>query len=397
MAGQRAAKTNQRHPHVPKETIASRDKGKRKADKPAEERVLSKRTKFNPVSIRDFECLRTLGEGGFAKVLLVRPKLSGMVTRSKRENRLYAMKVLRQDIMSMSHRADFFAEMRTLSNLPWNPFIAGFVNTFHDEINMYLLLELIPYRHLLSRLFLAPKNTLESNTALFYTANIVCAIAFLHNHGVVHCDIKPENILIGADGYLALADFGMAKTEKNLTPRDVWAGYGTTMYRAIELQGGRNNPPDMRTAKCIDWWSLGCIVYEMHTGEPAWEGGEDDKVVMESILRGTKEMKWPTGEYIPTELRRFITSLLTPDPIDRLGVNGANEIKQHEWLSDYPWSTIMKRTAQAPWIPERRNITDVPHTRPLPRPDEVPSLDIVEPPRLYQFSDIAPRDEASSL
>lgn len=167
-----------------------------------------------------------------------------------------------------TQRADYFAEMRTLSKLPWNPFIAGFVNTFHDETNMYLLLELIPYRHLLSRLFLAPENTLDNKTARFYTANIVCAIAFLHNHGVVHCDIKPENILVGADGYLALADFGMANTEKNLTPKDVWAGYGTTMYRAIELQRGRDNPGDMRTAKCIDWWALGCIVYEMHVGEP---------------------------------------------------------------------------------------------------------------------------------
>lgn len=67
---------------------------------------------------------------------------------------------------------------------------------------------------------------------------------------------------------------------------------------------------------------------------------------MESILRGTKDIDWPRDKRMPILLRHFITSLLKPDPINRLGVNGACEVKKHEWLADYAWSAIMKRTAQ---------------------------------------------------
>lgn len=94
-------------------------------------------------------------------------------------------------------------------------------------------------------------------TACFYYCNIVCAIEFLHGHGLVSRDVKPENFLVGPDGYLVMTDLGIAEREGE---GGTWEETGTAEYMAPELiQQG------YAVGKTVDWWASGVILYEMLT------------------------------------------------------------------------------------------------------------------------------------
>ena len=146
-------------------------------------------------------------------------------------------------------------ERSLLSQLPWNSFVTGIVDAFHDWRNLYLALEFIPCGSL--RSLIQKHAPLRPATSAFYFANIVTALAFLQRHEIVHRDVKPENILIGADGYLSLVDFGTAAKEDD---KDGWLMVGTPTYMAPELF-----QPQGSAYLAVDWWSAGCVLYEMTT------------------------------------------------------------------------------------------------------------------------------------
>jgi protein kinase X len=115
-----------------------------------------------------------------------------------------------------------------LTELPWSPFINGLIQTFQDTENLYFSLELIPcgnFRDLIDK-----RGPLAKRLAAFYFSNIVCALDFLHSLGIVHRDLKPDNILLSPDGYLCLADFGIATREEEKTG---WYMIGTTMVGLV--------------------------------------------------------------------------------------------------------------------------------------------------------------------
>lgn len=152
------------------------------------------------------------------------------------------------------------AERSRLAELPWNPFINGIMQTFYDDRNLYLMLELIPsgsFRSALRR-----RAPFDAATAAFYYANIVCGLTFLEEHDIVHRDLKPDNILMGPDGYLSLADFGSAALELEETD---WMLVGTPAYIAPECISPQGQTGSY--GKSVDWWASGCILHEMLTGK----------------------------------------------------------------------------------------------------------------------------------
>lgn len=149
-------------------------------------------------------------------------------------------------------------ERSMLSELPWDPFVNGIIQTFHDSINLYLMLEFVPCGTL--RSLIQKRAPFDPATALFYFANIVCALQYLEVYGIIHRDIKPENLLVGAEGYLCLADFGSAA---KVFEKGGWIAHGTTAYMAPEVVASAGQSE--RIWSGIDWWSSGCVLYEMIT------------------------------------------------------------------------------------------------------------------------------------
>ncbi len=106
------------------------------------------------------------------------------------------------------------------------------------------------------------EGPLSITTAKFYFVNLVLAIEFLHTYGLVHKDVKNENILIGADGYCMLTDFGLSGLAHE---GGAWDSTGTFLFFSPEMLAGEVDTPQARFA--MDWWCAACCLFEMTTGE----------------------------------------------------------------------------------------------------------------------------------
>ncbi|XP_071935587.1 mitogen-activated protein kinase kinase kinase 18-like [Coffea arabica] len=154
-----------------------------------------------------------------------------------------------------------------------------------------------------------------------YTFCIVSGLKYLHSQGIVHCDVKGDNVLVGpAPGTAKLADFGSAMEirpcrKASITPR------GTPLWMAPEAVRGEYQGPES------DVWSLGCTVIEMVTGKPAWE----DKGAADTLCRIGYSDELPR---LPTQLselcRDFVEKCLRRDVSERWS---CDQLLQHPFLS----------------------------------------------------------------
>lgn len=106
--------------------------------------------------------------------------------------------------------------------------------------------------------FFKAKRRFKEHEVKFYAAQIALALGYLHKKGIIHRDLKLENILVDMNGYLKIIDFGLAKM---LDSESITKTYcGTPEYLAPEMisQTGHNFS--------IDWWALGILIYEMRIG-----------------------------------------------------------------------------------------------------------------------------------
>mmetsp|Transcript_1390 Transcript_1390/g.1262 ORF Transcript_1390/g.1262 Transcript_1390/m.1262 type:complete len:133 (+) Transcript_1390:924-1322(+) len=108
----------------------------------------------------------------------------------------------------------------------------------------------------------------EEKRAKFYAAQIVLALDYLHELGVVYRDLKPENILMDGDGHICLTDFGMAKVLKKNEKTNSFVG--TPEYLAPEIIDGKGHSFE------VDWWALGIFTYEMLIGLPPFYNREQN-------------------------------------------------------------------------------------------------------------------------
>ena len=144
-------------------------------------------------------------------------------------------------------------------------------------------------------------------------ASRVCqALEYLHAHNVVHRDLKPQNIMLCADGSLRLMDFGIAKAER--AKRLTWVGFsptlGTPDYMAPEQVKGRRG--DERT----DIYSLGAILYEMTTGSAPFEG-ESPYVIMNARLSGDPVAPRKLNEHLTPVIEEITLHALEREPGNR--------------------------------------------------------------------------------
>jgi len=97
-------------------------------------------------------------------------------------------------------------------------------------------------------------------TAKFFAAQVALALAHLHSKKIIYRDLKPENVLVGEDGYLLVADFGLAKSVQDGELANSFCG--TAEYLAPEMLIGNGHD------YTVDWWALGILIYEMVVGIP---------------------------------------------------------------------------------------------------------------------------------
>lgn len=155
-----------------------------------------------------------------------------------------------------------------------HPFIVGFEGLAQDSRYLYLVLELINGGELFT--YLRSVESLPIDQCRFYAAIVTCCFEYLHSKNIIFRDLKPENLLIGNDGYLKLTDFGFAKV---LNEGRTFTICGTPEYIAPEVILNQGH------GKAVDWWTLGVLLYEMVAGIDPFND-DDPMGIYKNILKG---------------------------------------------------------------------------------------------------------------
>lgn len=348
--------------------------------------IRMKRSKMNKDM---FEKITTLGVGAFGEVHLV---------RKKDVCQLYAMKVLRKmDVYKRNQVAHVKAERDILAEAD-NEWVVKLYYSFQDRDNLYFVMDYIPGGDLMG--LLIKLGIFEEPLARFYIAELVLAIESVHKMGFIHRDIKPDNILIDKSGHIKLTDFGLCtgfrwthnskyyqkdgvhnrqdSMDVNCSESPMSADCRCQKIKTLErrkqhkkclahsLVGTPNYiAPEVLLRQgykaCCDWWSVGVILYEMLVGQPPFYANTPQETQYK-VIHWEQTLNIPRNANLSKPAENLIL-MLCCGADDRLGRNGADEIKKHLFFADITFEGLRKQ--HAPYKPQIRHALDTSHFDPV--------------------------------
>ena len=199
---------------------------------------------------------------------------------------------------------------------------------------------------------------LSKMQVLFYSACIVEALDHVHSFDICYRDIKPEDIVTCADGYLKLTDYGLAKF---LRDSQTYTLCGTPDYLAPETILGRGYDTG------VDWWGLGILIFEMIAHVPPFMGSPDQ--ICEKILTQSPRF----NNKFSKPVQDLITRLCVKNPNQRLGTikDGADAIRNHKYFTGqaFSWKDLQSQKIKAPYIPTLKSDDDLANFKISLKPD----------------------------
>uniref|UniRef100_M1BTU8 ATP binding protein n=1 Tax=Solanum tuberosum TaxID=4113 RepID=M1BTU8_SOLTU len=269
----------------------------------------------------------TLGQGGFGVVSLA--STSNALFHGVTLPSLIAVKSCNySDSQSLKEEEEF------LGMFKHSPCIIrsfGANLSFEDEVIIYnLLLEYASGGSLANRL--RNCNSLPEFEVKKHTKNVLLGLSCIHTNGIIHCDIKPDNILlVGTEETAKIADFGLSMTfEQAVKEKQELMIRGTKRYMAPELVLNYDYGPH------VDIWALGCTVYELITGIPLWDG-DDDHVLHQITFEKPKFQ----NSKLSKEAKDFLKRCLVKNPSSRWT---ADVLLNHPFLQNS--SIVLVNTAK---------------------------------------------------
>ena len=286
--------------------------------------------------------IELLGQGGFADVYL---------GEHIRLRTLVAIKVL-HGRPTEEKMERFWTEAYIAANLPHRHIVQVF--DFDEERSSpFLVLEYAPHGSLEARY---RGEQLLLPTIVSYVKQISGALDYAHSRGVIHCDIKPNNMLLDENDDVLVSDFGVAVSTGRYAPIPRIFG-GTATYRAPEQYRGWPLPAS-------DQYSLGIMVYEWLSGHPPFCGSSDE-IAMQHVHDSPPPLRW-TAPHTPHAVGRVVLRALEKDPDERFSSVGS-------------FALALERAS----LEEEDKLTPVPSLRsqPISRPAHVPVLQRAHDPR----------------
>ena len=300
----------------------------------------------------EFEFMRTLGVGSFGTVKLA---------RHRETDAAVAIKQIAKAYVAVTRQQQYVAEERRILLTLKHPFIVQLYGTFQDQDNLYLVMEVCQGGEIF-RIMHGDgtlENVLDADQARFYVANLLSVFGYIHSRNIVYRDLKPENVLVGSDGYLKVTDWGIAKQ----LPDSLGVTFtmvGTPEYMAPETVKGTGH------GKPVDYWALGVVLFEMLAGYSCFVGDDvnDTVQVCANVVDMEVAFPGPDEESSFDDLSKDLVSrLLEKDPLKRLGSlhGGATDVWTHAWLDGYDIEAITQRAVAPPWVPALSGDDDVTH------------------------------------
>ncbi|KAM5181119.1 serine/threonine-protein kinase LATS2 isoform 1-T2 [Mantella aurantiaca] len=325
-----------------------------------------------------FVKIKTLGIGAFGEVCLA----SKVDTKA-----LYAMKTLRKkDVLNRNQVAHVKAERDILAEAD-NEWVVKLYYSFQDKDNLYFVMDYIPGGDMMS--LLIRMEVFPEHLAMFYIAELTLAIESVHKMGFIHRDIKPDNILIDLDGHIKLTDFGLCTgfrwthnskyyqkgshiRQDSMEPSELWDDVSNCRcgdrLKTLEQRAKRQHhrclahslvgtpnyiAPEVLLRKgytqLCDWWSVGVILFEMLVGQPPFLASNPTETQLK-VINWENTLHIPSQVSLSPEATDLITRLCCAAE-NRLGRNGADEIKAHPFFSTMDFSTEIRRQP-APYVPK---------------------------------------------
>ncbi|KAL3823217.1 hypothetical protein ACHAXA_003496 [Cyclostephanos tholiformis] len=308
--------------------------------------------------LEDLDIRSTLGVGAFGRVKLVKVK-QDKIPNNGNPNQTFALKCLRKrGIVDHGLQWHVVNECNLMKELN-HPFILKFYGAMQDEHTVYFLLEILLGGELFRTL--RREGQFSENWSRFYAASVILAFCQIHSKKIAYRDLKPENLVMDAQGYLKIVDFGLAK---KLEGGKTYTLCGTPDYLAPEVI--LNEGHDW----AVDYWGLGVLIHEMTAGVPPFYA-EDPMEVYEKILSGHVS----TPAHFSRGLGDLVKKLLKTTQSKRLGriKGGASLVMKQKWFSGFDWNTLLERKMDVPLKPDVKNVDDISNFDSYEEVDDVPS------------------------
>jgi protein serine kinase H len=275
-----------------------------------------------------YELKEKLGHGASGEVYLALHKTS----RIK-----FACKIIRKDQV-MNDLQSMVTEIEIMKRVR-HRHVVSMYELYESPRCQWMILELVTGGSLQD--YIIKTTQYSEDSVIRMVVQILLGVQYLHSLGIVHRDLKVENILlqgVGPSSEIKIADFGLSafvgigevgfdaqesvKRKRYNLLRDMW---GTKEYFAPELITRSYGPQ-------VDLWSVGCIVYEMLSGDVAFpiHKNEHDSSVFRRIQDANVSYSGAVWREISTSGREFVQSLLTVDPVKRVNTS---EALNHHWIT----------------------------------------------------------------
>lgn len=295
------------------------------------------------LGLQDFDLIRVIGRGSYAKVLLV---------RLKKNDQVYAMKVVKKELVHDDEDIDWVqTEKHVFEQAASSPFLVGLHSCFQTTSRLFLVIEYVNGGDLMFHM--QRQRKLPEEHARFYAAEICVALNFLHERGIIYRDLKLDNVLLDADGHIKLTDYGMCK--EGLGPGDTTSTFcGTPNYIAPEILRGEEY------GFSVDWWALGVLMFEMMAGRSPFDIITDnpDMNTEDYLFQVILEKPIRIPRFLSVKASHVLKGFLNKDPKERLGCRpqtGFSDIKSHAFFRSIDWDLLEKKQALPPFQPQ---ITD---------------------------------------